>query len=203
MSRMPGVRQVTMTRQSYSPGSCKPVAIMFHRTAGTNSLGWLRAGGGLVNGKDVQVSTHMLVDRQGSITQFLGSRDSAWHAGVVNLSRHTPTWIRDRVVAGYNPNDFVFGVENEASGADQDLTDPQIEADIRIARWLCEVEPVPRDRAHIIGHYQTDIVRREFDPWGKAGALYPWDRVIRAVRAQDNGTEPVLSPGRRRGCLWR
>jgi N-acetyl-anhydromuramyl-L-alanine amidase AmpD len=188
-------------RRSYTPGGCEPAAIVFHRTDGTSSHGWLLGGGGRgADGEDRRVSAHFLVRRDGHVYQYLDTRDSSWAQGIrpplgPKLSEHTPGWARRRILSGESPNDFVVSVENEAAGTKarpQPLTRAQLEANKAIAAWACAEHDIPPDRAHIVGHYQLNLQNRRHCPWGNAGALYPFDAVIAAVRG------PRPAPGWRR-----
>ena len=61
---------------------------------------------------EVTVSSHLLIDREGSVTQFVPFNRRAWHAGVSCYQGHSQC------------NDFSIGIELE--GADQiPYTEPQ------------------------------------------------------------------------------
>ena len=191
MARFSGAEWTPITRPHYNDGLNRPVAIVFHRTAGTNSHPWLLQGGEYIvqsdgTVEDRRVSVHFLVRRDGHIYQYRDTTDGSWGQGRLNFSEHTPDWLRQRARAGESPNNFVISVENEANGIggdhDQPLTAEQIDADSRIALWACQAHGIPVDRAHFLVHYQIDILRRAYCPWGYAGALYPFGDVIEAVR---------------------
>jgi AmpD protein len=105
----------------------------------------------------LQVSAHLLIERDGTVTQFVPFGARAWHAGVSRF--------RDRD----NCNDFSIGIELE--GADDiPYTDWQYEQLARIGVLLRRVYPgiVPD---HIVGH--SDIApARKSDP----GPAFDWPR---------------------------
>lgn len=53
----------------------RPVCIILHATAGTDSLGWLRAA------SSPPVSAHALITKEGKIFHIVKDEDTAWHAG--------------------------------------------------------------------------------------------------------------------------
>ena len=62
--------------------------------------------------KDLKVSAHFFIDREGGITQFVSTHDRAWHAGVSQFDGQE------------NCNDFSIGIELEGSDTDV-FTDEQ------------------------------------------------------------------------------
>ena len=107
---------------------------------------------------NLRVSSHLLIGRQGEITQFVAFVDRAWHAGV-------STWQgRD------NCNDYSIGIELE--GADDiPFTEHQYQQLNQVLKLLMQHYPtITRDR--IVGH--SDIAPgRKTDP----GSAFAWDRL--------------------------
>lgn len=104
---------------------------------------------------DLRVSAHFLIDRQGTLFQFVSCYQRAWHAGV-------STWRgRERC------NDFSIGVELEGS-------DHEAFADVQYLRLspLIELLGVAFPMRDIRGH--SDIAPgRKTDP----GPFFDWSRV--------------------------
>ncbi len=106
--------------------------------------------------KDLRVSSHIVIDRNGLITQFVPFHLRAWHAG-------ESTWQgRD------NCNDYSIGIELE--GTDElAYTDSQYNALKNLIISLQHIYPaISHDR--IVGH--SDIAPgRKTDP----GSAFDWD----------------------------
>jgi AmpD protein len=110
----------------------------------------------------LQVSAHLLIDRDGAVTQFVPFLLRAWHAG---LSRFDG---RD------NCNDFSIGIELEGTDL-LPYTTAQYETLARITVALRRVFPgiVPE---RIVGH--SDIAPgRKSDP----GAAFEWSRYRQRI----------------------
>jgi|TARA_B110000971_G_C19880766_1_gene440610 AmpD protein len=104
----------------------------------------------------LKVSSHLLIDRQGLITQFAGFNQRAWHAGVSQFEER------------YGCNDFSIGIEME--GADHiPYTEVQYQELAKVSVALLEAYPLLTiDR--IVGH--SDIAPgRKTDP----GRAFQWD----------------------------
>jgi N-acetyl-anhydromuramoyl-L-alanine amidase len=113
---------------------------------------------------ELRVSSHLLVARDGSLTQFVKFTDRAWHAG------------ESRYAGRVACNDFSIGVELE--GVD---TTPYEAAQYdtlgEVVAALCDAYPrLSPDR--IVGH--SDIAPgRKTDP----GPAFDWERARRRVAA--------------------
>ena len=113
--------------------------------------------------RDLQVSAHLLIDRQGQLLQFVPFHRRAWHAGVSDWRGETDV------------NSRSIGIElvNRGHGPDyHPFPEPQMAAlealigDIR-ARWTIPLE-------NIVGH--EDVAPgRKIDP----GPKFDWVRLIR------------------------
>ncbi|WP_269617858.1 1,6-anhydro-N-acetylmuramyl-L-alanine amidase AmpD [Zhongshania sp. BJYM1] len=103
----------------------------------------------------LQVSSHLFIDREGGIHQFVSFNDRAWHAGV------------SRFDGRENCNDFSIGVELE--GADDiPYTDAQYRELIAVTESLRAYYPAISS-ARIVGH--CDIAPgRKTDP----GSAFDW-----------------------------
>ena len=114
------------------------------------------------------MSAHFLIERDGTVTQFVSCRDRAWHAGI--------SVFEGREVC----NDFSLGIELEGTD-DLPFTNAQYAALIDLTRQLLAAYPdITRQR--ICGH--SDIAPgRKTDP----GPAFDWARFRSAL--QDGGHE--------------
>ena len=106
---------------------------------------------------ELQVSAHLLIDREGEVTQFVGFDKRAWHAGVSCYEG------RDAC------NDFSIGIELEGTD-DQPFTAAQYTKLVEICVVLFRCYPgLKPDR--IVGH--SDIAPgRKTDP----GPCFDWQK---------------------------
>ncbi len=111
---------------------------------------------------DLRVSSHLLIDRGGRVTQFVPFTARAWHAGC--------SCFRGRD----NCNDFSIGIELEGTDTDA-FTDPQYSALVAVTVSLMREYPaLTADR--ITGH--CDIAPgRKTDP----GAAFDWPRYLTSL----------------------
>lgn len=109
--------------------------------------------------KDLQVSAHCLIDRDGALTQFVSFDDRAWHAGVSSF------------LGRENCNDYAIGVELE--GSDHvPYTNEQYATLVKLSQCLMREYPeITAER--IVGH--SDIApERKSDP----GAAFDWKAYL-------------------------
>lgn len=118
--------------------------------------------------KDVTVSAHLFIDRQGRTIQFVPFDERAWHAGV-------SAW---RGRSGCN--DFAIGIELEGEDH-RAYTRAQYR---RLAKVLAALlEKYPRlSRSAIVGHQEV-APGRKTDP----GPAFDWSQVIEAQFAEVAG----------------
>lgn len=110
----------------------------------------------------LEVSAHLLISRQGHITQYVGFEQRAWHAGVSSYRG------RERC------NDFSIGIELEGAD-DVPYEDVQYASLARVVRALRNHYPTLA-RAPIVGH--SDIAPgRKTDP----GPAFDWPRCRRLI----------------------
>lgn len=104
---------------------------------------------------DLRVSAHFLIDRTGSLLQFVSCAQRAWHAGV-------SVWQgRERC------NDFSIGIELEGCD-DACFTEPQYAALQGLVTALRRTYPI----SGVVGH--SDIAPgRKTDP----GPMFDWMRL--------------------------
>ena len=112
--------------------------------------------------KDLRVSAHCFVDRQGTVTQFVDFKHRAWHAGVSSFQG------RQRC------NDFSIGIELEGTDTEA-FTDAQYLSLVQLAKNIIEQYP-QITLGRIVGH--SDIAPgRKTDP----GEAFDWCRFRRLL----------------------
>jgi AmpD protein len=114
--------------------------------------------------KDLKVSTHLLIRRDGELVQYVSLHDRAWHAGASSYQG------RERC------NDFSVGIELE--GADEIPYEPaQYRMLSAVILELCRAYP-SLSPTRIAGH--NDIAPgRKTDP----GPAFDWQRLYALLRA--------------------
>lgn len=112
--------------------------------------------------RGLEVSAHLLIDRAGTLTQFVPFDRRAWHAG--------RSCFQGREAC----NDFSIGIELE--GTDElPYTDFQYERLIQVTRALLNTYP-DLTRERIVGHCQI-APERKTDP----GPAFDWPRFLAAL----------------------
>ena len=109
--------------------------------------------------KELKVSSHLFIERDGSITQFVPFDKKAWHAGVSNFNGRE------------NCNEFSIGIELE--GTDElEYTQEQYDSLVEVSRELMVSYPLIT-KGNIVGH--CDIAPgRKTDP----GETFDWDLYL-------------------------
>lgn len=122
----------------------------------TNQLDW-NAHPYFQTIKGMEVSAHLFIERDGSITQFVDFNDRAWHAGQSSyLGRSTV-------------NDFSIGIEMEGSDF-QPFTEAQYDA---LASTIVAIyQAYPKTRRHLTGHSDIAPIRKT-DP----GEHFDWIKI--------------------------
>ncbi|EAR59461.1 1,6-anhydro-N-acetylmuramyl-L-alanine amidase AmpD [Neptuniibacter caesariensis] len=112
--------------------------------------------------KNLKVSAHLLVERDGTVTQFVPLSKRAWHAGVSEYEGREAC------------NDFSIGIELE--GCDDDtFTEQQYRALVRLTREIRHQYPAITEE-RITGH--SDIAPgRKTDP----GPGFDWEKYFDAL----------------------
>lgn len=106
--------------------------------------------------KDLRVSAHCLINREGDITQYVNFNEMAWHAGISSFQG------REKC------NEFSIGIELEGSN-NQPFTQAQYRSLAALTRQIMRHYPqITAER--IVGH--SDIAPdRKIDP----GQYFDWD----------------------------
>lgn len=129
------------------------------------------------------VSTHYLIDREGTVYCYIPEDRVAWHAGKGSFGGD------DRLTN--NMNHYAIGIEILAIGSREDMakyltpeeydaldpsligyTEAQYQALAALLSDVCSRYEIPFDRGHIIGH--EDYRPSKNDP----GELFDWDRLF-------------------------
>jgi len=162
----------------------EPKLIVLHWTASaTARAGWnafepIRSRRrGLLEGQLLNVSSHFLVDRDGTIYRLVPED---------LVARHT-----------IGLNHLAIGVENVGDGRRWSLTQAQVDANARLVRWLATTYPI----THLIGHHEYRLMEghpyfEELIPSFRTGKVDPGPAFMSAVRAQvaDLGLSGPSSP---------
>jgi AmpD protein len=114
----------------------------------------------------LKVSSHLLIDRGGKITQFVPLNQRAWHAGISTFKGRTQC------------NDFSIGIELEGSDND-DFTPVQYQKLTELVQQIMQQFPmITRNR--ITGH--SDIAPgRKTDP----GPRFDWKQFFQMLNNPD------------------
>lgn len=139
----------------------KPIAICLHVAEGTKQgvIDWFTSKNTPINER---VSAHFLVGKDGSITQFVSSSDTAWANGV----RNNDTWGMLKLPAYrfVNPNLITISIEHEGWNY-QRATAAQLTSSLQLSAYLCNYWKItPKPLETIIGHFQIDGVNRKNCP---------------------------------------
>ncbi len=119
--------------------------------------------------KDLRVSAHLCIFRDGAVTQYVPFRRRAWHAGVSSFEG------RERC------NDFSIGIELEGCDS-QPFTAKQYRSLVRVARLLMRAYPRITPR-RIAGHSEI-APGRKTDP----GPHFDWARFRGALASGRSAT---------------
>ncbi len=173
--RLEQARQVQSPNFGPRPQACEPDLLVIHNISlppgcygggcierfFTNCLDW-EEHPFFDEIRGVEVSAHLLIERNGVLVQFVNLCERAWHAG------------RSGFGGRENCNDYSIGIELEGTD-DEPYTDAQYEVLSAVTDVLIEHYPV-LDVSRIVGH--SDISPgRKTDP----GAAFDWRRYRSAL----------------------
>jgi N-acetyl-anhydromuramyl-L-alanine amidase AmpD len=119
---------------------------------------------------EAKVSAHFLVGLDGSIRQYVGIHDVAYHAGEVVA----PTWAG--YVKGENPNAVTVGIEHEGYGL-LAWPEPQLTASALLSAWLVYRFELPVDALHFPLHREIKATKT------CPGPAFDRDQYLARVRA--------------------
>ena len=143
-------------------GACGADGIHYVKALFTNQLDW-DAHPYFQTIKGAEVSAHLFIERDGTITQFVNFNERAWHAG------------RSSYLGRAECNDYSIGIELEGSDF-VPFSAAQYEA---LAKAIVAIyDAYPKTRRHLTGH--SDIApRRKTDP----GDYFEWARLREMIAA--------------------
>lgn len=172
----------------YSRGGGDIRTIVIHDTEGSYSgaISWFQ-------NCSASVSAHYVVrSSDGQITQMVKDEDVAWHAGDWTTNLHS------------------IGIEHEGYASDPDrwYTDNMYRASAALVAGLCDAYGIPKDRAHIIGHYQVPGCSSGGGGSGchtDPGDGWDWDYYMSLVTGTGSGSTSLggsgLADGPRNGAF--
>ena len=151
-------------------GACDTSGTHYVKALFTNQLDW-DAHPYFQTIKGAEVSAHLLIERDGAITQFVNFKERAWHAG------------RSSYLGRPECNDYSIGIELEGSDFTP-FTDMQYD---RLAQVVSAIyEAYPKTRRHLTGH--SDIAPgRKTDP----GDYFEWARLRQLVSDVTKNDTPL------------
>ncbi len=120
----------------------------------------------------LQVSSHLVIERDGLISQYVPFNQRAWHAGISEYLGRTQC------------NDFSIGIELEGT-IDTPYTKTQYQQLAKIISCLCQTYPnLTPERITAHSHIAPD---RKKDP----GKYFDWNKLYRLLRTPvtDNSVE--------------
>jgi N-acetyl-anhydromuramyl-L-alanine amidase AmpD len=132
-----------------------------------------------------KASANYVVDRDGTIYQFVDPDDAAWTHGDTNAPRTDLPWLAEQQASGNTDmNMSAIGIEivNGGNGSNPGSQDPadfepytpeQIAAVKQLTNYLVQRYGIPPTRDHLLGHSDINTVGKS-DP----GPLFPWQEVI-------------------------
>jgi len=118
----------------------RPEAVVIHIMEGSlaSADSWFQA-------PESQVSAHYGIGKDGTIHQYVGETDTAFHAGRV----WKPEW--SSIKTGVNPNLYTIGIEHEGKGESL-WPEAMYRASATLIADVCTRWSIPIDRDHIVGH---------------------------------------------------
>ena len=146
--------------------------IVLHASEGGRASVW-----SWFRNRESEVSAHYLVNKDGTVWQFVDTADTAWANGVVNSPDRTIPWLDECLERGQNPNRLTVSVETERTWRES-LTAPQYAALVALLRDLLARYGLPADRHHVIPHAAIDGVDRARCPGN-----VDWPRLLADLQA--------------------
>lgn len=159
------------------PAGVVPEAIVYHITNDrtfANVASWFRNPAS-------RASSHFVVDRDGTIHQFVSLRDAAWTNGDIASPRSDLPWLTAAIAKirreGGNLNDRTVTIETVGVPSEP-ITSSQHEALVALTEFLLAAFPtiLPR-RGRMLRHADINGRDRSYCP----GPLFPLAEIIRAV----------------------
>ena len=157
-------KQIYIPQGNYTKGRAgyKPKAIVIHIMQGTlrGTDGWF-GGQNLKSG--IASSTHSGVGKNGDISDYVNTDDTAYHAGRVAQ----PIWAgMEKTAWGsfVNPNKYTLGIECEGFRGDI-WTEALMTSLCVLVKEYSDKYNIPITRANIIGHSEITIDKEDMHLW--------------------------------------
>lgn len=97
----------------------------------------------------VQKSSHFLVCKDGSVVQFVSTKNASFCTG--NIDNPVSELVLSKPT---NPNGWTVSIEHEGF-ANQDITDTQYTTSAKILKYCHDAWDIPLDRTHVFGHREA------------------------------------------------
>lgn len=137
------MKWIGSTNYQKGRGGEVPRIVVIHVAAGT-----LSGMGVWFNNPASQVSAHYGIGLKGTIHQYVDEKNTAWANG--RVQNPTSTIVKTK---GGNPNAYSISIEHEGNDLSKG-TKEQWEASRALIDEICERWKIPKDREHVIGHYE-------------------------------------------------
>jgi N-acetyl-anhydromuramoyl-L-alanine amidase len=112
--------------------------------------------------KDLRVSSHLLIQRGGEITQYVPFDRKAWHAGISSFQEREEC------------NEFSIGIELEGCDDENFTAEQYVQLGLVTNALMVEYPAIKTDR--IVGH--SDVAPdRKTDP----GPMFDWEKYRKAI----------------------
>jgi N-acetyl-anhydromuramyl-L-alanine amidase AmpD len=175
-------------------GSQRPRAIVIHIVSGAGT--WQATDSWFKNGAS-GVSAHYVIDKDGSIYQYVADTDTAWANGLKYAGGKwytpgegwravSPSALIVRDLAGVNPNAYTLSIELCLKVGEPPRA-AMIQACSELVAELCTRWKIPADAYHIIRHSAINPVDRA----GCPGPLVDVARITQEAAALLKPVEPV------------
>ncbi len=153
-----------------------PVSMLvMHYTGMTDAASAIRQ----LTNPDAGVSSHYVVNEDGTVLQLVDEGKRAWHAGASYWRGVTDVNSASIGIEIVNPG-HEFGYHP--------FPDDQIAAVVRLTHEIHKRHDIPR--ANVVGHSDVAPARKQ-DP----GELFPWDKLARLNLALARPEDAVTDPG--------
>ena len=155
----------------------QPVAIVYHITDDMNFAnvrGWFQ-------NPVSNASSHVVIDRDGTIYQFVSSGKAAWTNGDFKRSRTDIAWLTAAIAQSWpngprNLNDFTINIEHVGTPGNPP-SEAQYRSSIAISKYWRDRYGIKPNRAHLLRHGDINSVDRSYCP----GPSFDLARVIREL----------------------
>ncbi len=156
----------------------QPIAIVYHITddmdfAGTKA--WFQNPAS-------QASAQVVIDRDGTIYQFVSSTETAWTNNDVKRPRTDIDWLTKAIAVNwihggpYSMNDFTLSIEHVGT-PENPPTEAQYRSSIALSKYWRDRYHIKPNRGHLLRHADINSVDRSYCP----GPRFDLARVIREL----------------------